>query len=337
VTGDGDFSPRAFRRGLRGAGAGVTLTEHRVAVELCEYAGQGNPFAWPSIDTLAEDCVLDRRTVIRALNRLAANGFIVCDGTRNGGRGKSTRWRLIAKGVTTDTLSDEERVSPQTERVSPQTVKGVTGDTRSSKEEGGRGGSGAPPPPALTRGGGAPSPSSGSGSGSGEPSNCCQQHHPAGDDDCDDCARAMRKFENWEMYRPQSWAEHSAEYVTNVPAKWLAQGPPRVCDGDHPVGAPCGACKELRLMRVEWEKRRAVWEEDRKDFRRDVRDCKFCDDNGRVHVEGDPELWWCDHGEVDPPLSTFGATSASAPANPNTGSMAAFDSTTVGGNPNDSA
>jgi hypothetical protein len=32
-----NFSPRAFRRSLRGAG--ITATEYRVAVELCEYAG----------------------------------------------------------------------------------------------------------------------------------------------------------------------------------------------------------------------------------------------------------------------------------------------------------
>ena len=82
------FSPRAFRRSLRRAG--ITLTQYRVAVELCEYARQDRSVVWPSIAVLAEDCELDRSTVIRNLNRLEVKGFFACDGARKGGRGQST-------------------------------------------------------------------------------------------------------------------------------------------------------------------------------------------------------------------------------------------------------
>jgi hypothetical protein len=56
MSDDSIFSPRAFRRGLRGAG--ITATEYRVAVELCEYAGPKNQLCgrpslcWPRIANL---------------------------------------------------------------------------------------------------------------------------------------------------------------------------------------------------------------------------------------------------------------------------------------------
>jgi DNA-binding MarR family transcriptional regulator len=128
-----EFRPRNFRRSLRGAG--ITATEYRVAVELCEYAGAGKSIVWPSIATLAADCEVDRSTVIRALNQLKAKGLIACVGDRSGGRGRATRWRLLnKKGRANDTLSDGERVAPETERVANQALKGRTGATRRSKE-----------------------------------------------------------------------------------------------------------------------------------------------------------------------------------------------------------
>jgi hypothetical protein len=69
-------------------------------------------------------------------------------------------------------------------------------------------------------------------------------------------------------------------------------------------------------MREEWEKRRALWEENRKDRLRDIDDCDICNRNGRVFIEGDPEPSYCDHGWGDPPLSSFGIASP-VPANPN--------------------
>jgi DNA-binding MarR family transcriptional regulator len=89
----GEFRPRNFRRSLRGAG--ITATEYRVAVELAEYAGNGKSVVWPSIATLAADCEVDRSTVIRALNQLKVKGVIACASERNGGRGRTTRWRLL--------------------------------------------------------------------------------------------------------------------------------------------------------------------------------------------------------------------------------------------------
>ena len=98
-----DFQPRDFRRRLRGAG--LTATEYRVAVELCEYAGVGKPAVWPAIDTLAYDCGVSRSTVIRALRRLRAEGVISCV-AQKGGRGRTSRWQLVVKGVTDDTVYD---------------------------------------------------------------------------------------------------------------------------------------------------------------------------------------------------------------------------------------
>ena len=113
------FSPRAFRRSLRRAG--ITLTQYRVAVELCEYARQDRSVVWPSIAVLAEDCELGRSTVIRVLGQLESKGFIACDGGRKGGRGCSTRWRPIVKGLAAETLSDGKRVPLPTKRVPLQT------------------------------------------------------------------------------------------------------------------------------------------------------------------------------------------------------------------------
>lgn len=128
----GEFHPRDFRRGLRGVK--LSAQQYRVAVELSEYSAIGKAIVWPSIATLAADCGVGRSTVIRALNRLLSVGVIASAGSRAGGRGRATRWQLLIKGVTPDTVSNGERVSSATERVSFQTVKGVSRDTRSSKE-----------------------------------------------------------------------------------------------------------------------------------------------------------------------------------------------------------
>jgi hypothetical protein len=259
------FSPRAFRRGLRGAG--ITATEYRVAVELCEYAGPGKPVVWPSIAALAEDCELDRSTVIRTLNRLEVKGFIARDSARKGGRGQSTRWRLIVKGGASATLSDTERVAPETERVANQPIKGRTSATRRSKEEERRSaGSGVPPPPALTRGAGTPSPGSDSG--------------------------AALPLNHDDAIHLETWPEWAAATDISVDRP--------VCN-DHPngdTGKPCNGCRRAREDLAPWEEERADWRNEQKELRRNMTACSFCDERGQITTtEG---LYWCDH-RIPPP------------------------------------
>ena len=298
------FSPRAFRRSLRRAG--ITLTQYRVAVELCEYATQDKSVVWPSVAVLAEDCELGRRTVIYALNELESKGVIACDdGGRKGGRGCATRWRLIIKGAAPCTLYDGERVHRQTERVHAAVKKGAPPCTRSSKEEGEKRGAAdatPSPPPKNER-----------------PNDCCPQHESGPIEDCDACDRAWRRAENWDFGRPESWAEYCAEGLDTFPDGWLAQGPPLRCDRDHELGAACGICKDLRLEREKWAKHRAIWEDNRDGRRSDIEGCRICDGSGRVWVDGAPEFWYCDHGFDPVPLSTFGAVSTVPP--PNNGSV----------------
>jgi len=66
-------------------------------------------------------------------------------------------------------------------------------------------------------------------------------------------------------------------------------------------------------MRKEWDRVRAQFEEDRKDRREMIADCRMCDRSGRVWVGGDTDPWWCDHGGLAPPLSSFGIVSSVPP------------------------
>lgn len=137
------FHPQDFRRGLRRAG--ISSTEYRVAVELSDYAGSGNSVVWPAVATLAADCEIDRSTVIRALNHLEAKGFISRATASKGGRGHTTRWRLLinprtsatvsaGKGRTRATVPAEKTVAPAHETVAPAHRNSRTGATRTSKE-----------------------------------------------------------------------------------------------------------------------------------------------------------------------------------------------------------
>ena len=296
------FNPRVFRRSLRRAG--VTANQYRVAVELCEYASQDKSVVWPSVAVLAEDCELDRRNVIRALNQLESKGFIVCDGGRKGGRGCSTRWRLVIKGGADATLYGTERVTHRAERVTPVVKKGDATATRRRKEEGEEGeAADAAHTPSLV-------------SLDGEPRDCCAEHEPPGVEECEGCLRASDKHVHWEEMHLQPWSKYAQEMLPDLPERWVADGPLRICERDHPVGAACGTCRDLRLMREEWDKCRAVWEEDRAYRRECIADCRMCNSSGHVWIEDDPGPWYCDHGWLAPPLSSFGTVSP-VPPDPN--------------------
>lgn len=188
-----DFHPRDFRRSLRGAV--LSATQYRVAVELSEYSGIGKAIVWPAIATLAADCGVSRSTVIRALKRLQSQGFAAPVGGRRGvGRGHTTRWQLLVKGVTSEPFYDGEKVSSETEKVSSQTIKGVTSDTRSSKEvdkEGVARASAAPPPPEI------PAEEEQT-----EPDRYCSKHMPFGTPgNCRDCGTARTEHYAWTQTR----------------------------------------------------------------------------------------------------------------------------------------
>jgi DNA-binding MarR family transcriptional regulator len=263
----GDFHPRDFRRSLRGPD--ITLTEYRVAVELSEYAAVGKPVVWPSIDTLAGDCGLHRSTVIAVLNRLRAKGVIVCDGDRSGGRGRTTRWRLVVKGRPNATVSDGERVVPETERVVLEPLKGRPSATRSSKEEGGRVRVAAPPPPPTSR----PTPTLGVGPETDddeigpEPSRYCPRHPGGTDEPCGGCRDARLAHEEWvELEREEIAERHAIAACAMCDGEGYRLGP-----GGEPLTVPKRARGGAILQRPVFC-----------DHRRHDPDCSDCAGTGRL-------------------------------------------------------
>lgn len=122
---------------------GTTLV---MMLVLADFANDGG-YCWPSVKTLAEKCRIQERQAKRIIRSLLNEDSPGIEQARAGnGAGHSSMYRLIAenikKGVTQDTVIDEERVSsdtplpegrvsPEAKRVSSKTKKGVTGDTRS--------------------------------------------------------------------------------------------------------------------------------------------------------------------------------------------------------------
>jgi Helix-turn-helix domain len=136
-----EFNPREFRRSLRRPD--ISDAEYRVAVELCEHANRGDPIVWPSVPTLAEDSAMTDRAVQKILRRLEDKGVIVCEIRSKGGRGKSSRWRLI---VNTETVNDgtpftePERVNHGARNGEPRSTKPRTAvHPKKIEEEGRRG------------------------------------------------------------------------------------------------------------------------------------------------------------------------------------------------------
>jgi len=98
---------------------------------------------WPSRASLAHGAGVSMSTVVRAIARLELAGLL--DVTRYRGRTRTNRYRLVlpleknvSQGNGRMSFSDFQRVGITLgitpEKVSPGPVKGVTGDTRTSKE-----------------------------------------------------------------------------------------------------------------------------------------------------------------------------------------------------------
>lgn len=135
-------------------------TAHKmVLLTLCDFADDDGRNCWPSVATVAGKASLSDRQAQRVLHSLIDDGFVaVMPGTENGGRATSRRYLInvdrmakIAadararkraqkgdilspfpvvdnslKGDTHVTLSEPERVTSETERVTSTTLKGDT-------------------------------------------------------------------------------------------------------------------------------------------------------------------------------------------------------------------
>lgn len=125
--------------------------QEQVLMRLAQRASDDGTHCYPSVDELARSTGRTERTVQRALRALQAAGHIQVLAYPHGGRGHATEWLVCpqlngdirgVKGDTSDTLLDEERVTPVAERVTPTTervtpvvVKGDTGVTPVDQEK----------------------------------------------------------------------------------------------------------------------------------------------------------------------------------------------------------
>lgn len=108
-----------------------------VLVALWRYAGRTNAFVFPSIDRLADDVGVGRRTVFRALAELASLGLIASHSTpETRTRPARTGWMLHAapvSAVTAETLTSDSRDTHECQQghsaVSAETPPCVSGDT----------------------------------------------------------------------------------------------------------------------------------------------------------------------------------------------------------------
>ena len=112
----------AFVKELR---KGLTPTKKLVLAMLADYHRTDQKNYWPSVETLAQDCLMTARGVQQILAPLEATGFIVRD--QGGGRGRVTTYKIVGL----DLLKGElETVNLETvnkrvnEGVKPDVVKG---------------------------------------------------------------------------------------------------------------------------------------------------------------------------------------------------------------------
>jgi hypothetical protein len=265
------FHPREFRRGLRHAW--LTDAEYRIAVELCEFAGIGKPVVWPSVPTLAENCCMKDRGVQYILGRLETKGVIVCVTRSKGGRGQTSRWQLLVRGFTSDTVSDSETVHSHAPFTDPETVHGgdqngapartktVHGHAPEVVKEVGRS-RGSAPPPALMAAGALPTKARAD-------------------------AASTLPLNHDDVMHLETWPEWAAGCDLPV------ERPGRFCERHPRGGAPCGGCRDRRLLDERWEQEHADWKEDSRDQRAEIKACTHCNEHGQyTDHEG---LWWCEH------------------------------------------
>lgn len=105
----------------------LTLTEKFVLLMLAEYHRTDQKNSWPSSGTLAHDCLMDRRSVLRVVARLEEKQFVVRD--IGGGRGKVTAYKIVGLDVL---KGDLETVIPGSQFSAETVTETVTVETRNS-------------------------------------------------------------------------------------------------------------------------------------------------------------------------------------------------------------
>ncbi len=80
----------AFVKEIR---SGLTVTEKFVLLMLGEYHHSESRSTWPSIQTIAQDCLMTERAVQGILSRLEQKEFIKRD--LGGGRGRTTAYKIV--------------------------------------------------------------------------------------------------------------------------------------------------------------------------------------------------------------------------------------------------
>ena len=105
---------------------GLSVTDKFVLLILAEYHNTEHKSTWPSIRTLADDCLMTERGVQQIMARLEANGFI--KRTAGCGRGNVSGYQIggvdYKKGEPQTTNVETPFVETSNERVNETSVKG---------------------------------------------------------------------------------------------------------------------------------------------------------------------------------------------------------------------
>ena len=106
----------------------LSPTEKLVLLKLADHAGDDGCHSFPGITRMVRECCVSRSTVQRILKRFVSRGLLIVEAYEKGGRGHATSYRIDLERVShADTLSVKGVID---ERVSPETVKGVTDDDK---------------------------------------------------------------------------------------------------------------------------------------------------------------------------------------------------------------
>lgn len=97
-------------------GEPITVSQKLILMLLADSHNEDFGFAWPKIERLAEDSLLDERSVQRCIGHLESCGLLSVE--KGGGRGNPSKYFVLPNGVADVTVSErvtfdgEERVTP---------------------------------------------------------------------------------------------------------------------------------------------------------------------------------------------------------------------------------
>lgn len=102
---------------------GLTVTDKFVLLVLAEYHRTDEKLSWPSVATLADDCLMTERGVRQILARLVKNGFIMRSQTGNG-RGNISGYKIVGLDIKKGELETVNGCAPFKETLHSHAVKG---------------------------------------------------------------------------------------------------------------------------------------------------------------------------------------------------------------------